>query len=153
MSKQMVRPQSSALALHAFVAGIIGAILTDSFLSIAQHLSPINVWQYIASAAIGAVAYSSPSYAALGIVLHLVTALVWAYLYAYVAKELNLLHRWVFSGLIWGIVVTVVMDLLLAYRDVLGPLTLSSAIFGLITNVVFYGLPVAWYLARSVRAA
>jgi hypothetical protein len=151
MSKQIARRESASLALPAFIAGIIGAIGTDAFLSIAQHTSPVNVWQFIASTAIGAVAFTSPSYAAIGLVLHLFTALFWAFLYTYVFNALNLLHNWVLGGIVWGIVVTVCMDALLAVRGALEPLTLRSVIFALVTNVVFYGLPVAWYLSLNVR--
>jgi hypothetical protein len=150
MSKKITRREGASPALPAFVAGIIGAIGTDAFLSIAQHTSPVNVWQFIASTAIGPVAFTSPSYAAFGLALHLFIALFWAYLYAYVFHALNLLHNWVLGGIVWGIVVTVCMDALLAVRGALGPLTFSSVTFGLVTNVIFYGLPVAWYLARSV---
>jgi hypothetical protein len=151
MSKQITRRESASLALPAFIAGIIGAIGTDAFLSIAQHTSPVNVWQFIASTAVGPVAFSSPSYAAMGLALHLFTALFWAYLYAYVFHALHLLHSWVLGGIVWGIVVTVCMDALLAVRGALEPLTLSSVMFGLATNVVFYAFPVAWYLSRNVR--
>jgi hypothetical protein len=151
MSRQIMRRESISLTFPAFVAGIIGAIATDAFLSIAQHTSPLNVWQFIASTAVGSVAFTSPSYAALGLVVHLFTALFWAYLYAYVFHALNLLHNWVFGGIVWGIVVTICMDALLGIRGALEPLTLNSVMFGLATNVVFYGLPVAWYLSRNVR--
>jgi hypothetical protein len=151
MSTQIARSKGASLALPAFIAGIIGAILTDAFLSIAQHTSPIHVWQFIASAAIGPVAFTSSSYAAIGVVLHLFIAIVWAYLYAYVAHALKMLHNWILGGIVWGIVVDVVMDAIVTARGALEPQTLNSVIFGLITNVVFFGLPVAWYLSRTVR--
>jgi hypothetical protein len=142
---------SSSFAAAGFVAGILGAIGTDAFISIAHHTSPVAVWQYIASAAVGPAAYNSLSYVPLGLVMHLVTALFWAYLYAYVARASNQLHNWVLGGIVWGIVLDVCMDALLALRGALGPLTFDSVGFGLITNVVFYGLPVAWYLSRTLR--
>jgi hypothetical protein len=153
MSTQITRSGSVSLALPPLVAGIIGAILTDAFLSITQHTSPVHVWQFIASNAVGPVAFTSSSYAALGVVIHLFIAFVWAYLYAYVAHALNTLHNWVLGGIVWGIVVDVVMDAILAARGTLEPLTPSSVTFGLITNVVFFGLPVAWYLSRVTNLA
>jgi hypothetical protein len=152
MSRQITHTANALPALPAFVAGIIGAIATDAFLSIAQHTSPIHVWEFIASTAVGAVAFTSASYVPLGLVLHIFTALFWAYLYAYVFQALNLLHNWLLGGIVWGIVVTACMDALLASRGSLEPLTPNSVSFGLVTNVIFYGLPVAWYLSRSVRA-
>lgn len=148
---QVTRTGSASLALHTFVAGIIGAIGTDAFISIAHQMSPVKVWQFIASAVFGPVAYASPQYAEIGLVLHLITALFWAYLYTFVWSRVNSLRNWVLGGIVWGIAVTVCMDAFEAFRGVLGPLTPTSVIFGLITNVVFYGLLVAWYLSRSVR--
>jgi hypothetical protein len=141
----------ATLALHTFVAGIIGAIGTDAFISIARQVSPVKVWQFIASAVFGPVAYASPEYAATGLVLHLVTALFWAYLYSLVWRRVSSLRNWVLGGIVWGIVVTVCMDAFEAFRGVLGPLTPSSVVFGLTTNVVFYGLLVAWYLNHAAR--
>ncbi|MDB5092098.1 MAG: hypothetical protein JWO85_199 [Candidatus Eremiobacteraeota bacterium] len=151
MSTQVTRTEHASPALHPFVAGIIGAIGTDAFISIAHQMSPAKIWQFIASAAFGPVAYTSPQYAAIGLALHLITALFWAYLYTFVWTRVNSLRNWVLGGIVWGIVVTVCMDVFEASRGVLGPLTPTSVILSLITNVVFYGLLVAWYLSRSVR--
>jgi hypothetical protein len=149
MSTQVIRSGGASPALHTFVAGVIGAIGTDAFISIAHQMSPVKIWQFIASAAFGPVAYASPQYAAIGLVFHLITALVWAYLYTLVWSRVNSLRNWVLGGIVWGIVVTVCMDAFEAFRGVLGPLTPSSVILGLITNVVFYGLLVAWYLNHA----
>ncbi len=139
------------MKLQPLIAGIIGAVGTDAFISIAHHTSPVTVWQYIASAGFGPLAYTSPEYAVIGLALHLITALFWAYLYALVWSRVSSLRNWVVGGIVWGIVVTVCMDVFLAFRGVLGPLTPASVAFGLITNVVFYGLLVALYLSRAAR--
>lgn len=151
MSIQVLRTGSASPALHTFVAGLIGAIGTDAFISIAHQMSPVKVWQFIASAVLGPVAYTSPQYAATGLALHLATAFVWAYLYTFVWSRVSSLRNWVLGGIVWGVVVTVCMDAIMAFRGVLGPLTASSVIFGLVTNVVFYGLLVAAYLSRTAR--
>jgi hypothetical protein len=148
---EVVRTAGATPALHTFVAGVIGAIGTDAFISIAHQISPVKVWQFIASAVLGPVAYTSPQYAATGLALHLITALLWAYLYVLVWSRVSSLRNWVLGGIVWGIVVTVCMDAVEAFRGVLGPLTPASVTFGLITNVVFYGLLVAAYLSRSAR--
>jgi hypothetical protein len=116
-------------------------------------MSPVKLWQFIASTAFGPVAYSSRVYAIPGVVMHVFTALVWAYLYAIVWSRVNSLQNWVLGGLVWGVVVDVVMDGFMAFRGVLEPQTASAVIFGLITNCVFYGLPMAWYLSRHARVA
>jgi hypothetical protein len=143
---------NSSFAAAGFVAGILGAIGTDAFISIAHRTSPVTVWQFIASAAVGPAAFSTPSYVPLGLVMHIFTALVWSYLYAYISRASHQLHHWVLGGIVWGIVVDVCMDALLAVRGALEPLTFDAVSFGLITNVVFFGLPVAWYLSRTLGA-
>jgi hypothetical protein len=152
LSIRVSRPNIGSVAVNGCIAGILGAIGTDAFISIAHQMSPIKLWQFIASSAFGSVAYSSPSYAIAGVVMHLIIALVWAYLYYIVWSRVNSLHNWVLGGLVWGIVVDVVMDGLMAFRGVLEPQTPNAVIFGLITNCVFYGLPMAWYWSRSARA-
>lgn len=150
-STKVARSEPASLTVHAFIAGIIGAIGTDAFISIAHHTSPVKVWQFIASAGFGPVAFTSPAFAWAGLVLHLVTALVWAFFYTYVWSSINSLRNWIVGGLVLGIIVDVCMDGLMAFRGVLEPQTPSTIVFGLITNVVFYGLLVAWYLSRSTR--
>jgi hypothetical protein len=152
MSTHMTRAEGAPLALQPILAGILGAIGTDAFISIAHRTSPVQVWQFIASAAFGPIAFTSPQYAVIGVVMHLVIALVWAYLYVIVWSRVNSLHNWVLGGIVWGVVVDVVMDAFMAFRGVLGPVNASTVSFGLITNVVFFGLIVAWYLSRRVRA-
>ena len=151
VSTKSTHSEVASPALHIFVAGIVGAIGTDAFISIAHQTSPLKVWQFIASAAVGPVALDSPTFAIVGLVLHLITALFWAYLYAYVWSRVNSLRNWLLGGVVWGVVVDVCMDAFMAFRGVLEPQTPSAVIFGLITNVVFYGLLVAWYLSRSLR--
>ncbi|MEA2721577.1 MAG: hypothetical protein QOJ39_3441 [Candidatus Eremiobacteraeota bacterium] len=151
MSLPVVRTGRAAPVLDTFVAGVIGAVGTDAFISIANQMSPVKVWQFIASAVFGPVAYTSPQYAATGLGLHLILAFVWAYLYALVWSRVSSLRNWVVGGVVWGIVVTVCMDAAEAFRGVLAPLTPSSVTFGVVTNVVFYGLLVAAYLSRSAR--
>ncbi len=148
MSTQ-TRAAGNSPAFHAFIAGIIGAIGTDGFISIAHQTPPVKVWQFIASAAFGPAAYDSSQYAAIGLALHLIVALFWAYLYLFIWRKVNSLRNWVLGGIVWGVVVTICMDAFMAFRGVLAPLTVSSVIFGLVTNVLFYGLLVAWYLSRT----
>jgi len=149
MSTRVTPATGSSPVVHAFIAGIIGAIGTDGFISLAHQTPPAKVWQFIASAAFGPAAYGSSQYAAIGLGLHLIVALFWAYLYLFVWRRVNTLRNWVLGGIVWGIVVTVCMDAFMAFRGVLGPLTVASVVFGLITNVLFYGLLVAWYLSRT----
>jgi hypothetical protein len=148
-----VRAGSRSVVAPAFVAGMIGAAVVDAFLSIATHRPIVKMWQFIASTAVGPVAFSSPEYALLGGFLHLVTSLVWAYLYAYVWRAVNNLRNWGLGAVLWGVVVNVCMDGFLALRGALPPLMPAGIIGGLVAHIVFFAIPVAWYLARSIRSA
>ncbi len=139
-------------AFHAFVAAIIGAIGTDAYLSISKHVPPWDVWEFIASTAFGPQAFHSAVFVWVGLVMHLITALFWAYLYAFVFTRVSALQNWITGGIVLGIVVDVCMNGVLASRGALGPITPSSIVSGLITNVVFYGLLVAGYVSWSSRS-
>jgi hypothetical protein len=150
MSTKTARTGGASLSLNVLAAGIIGAICTDAFISIAHQSSPVKIWQFIASAGFGPVAFQDPAFIWIGLVMHLIIAIVWAFLYVLVWSRVNSLRNWVVGGLVWGIVVDVVMDGLMALRGILEPQTTNVVVFGLITNVIFYGLPVAWYISRTV---
>ena len=142
------RSQSPSVSLRPIAAAIIGAICTDAFISIAHHTAPTKLWQFIASAGFGKIAFGSPEYAAIGLVFHLATALIWSYLYFYVWPTINSFRNCVLGGIVLGIVIDVCMDAFMAFRGVLEAQTATAVTFGLITNVIFFGLPVAWYFSR-----
>lgn len=50
-----------------------------------------------------------------------------------------------------GVVVDAVMNFLISMKT--GMSWASGFVDGLLTNALFYALPVAWYLARNVRHA
>jgi hypothetical protein len=133
----------------AIIAGLIGGVVVDAFLSLVMHTSVIGIWQFVASTIVGKVAFSSPEYAALGFVVHFVTSIVWAVLYLYVFGALGQLKNWIVGAIVWGIVVDALMNALLAVKT--GSAYLPGVEGGLVAHIVFYALPVALYLARSVR--
>lgn len=143
---------SSALFKRGVVAGIIGAILIDTFLIIVAHQTIPALWQFVASTLIGPIAFTSTSYAFLGLLMHLVISIFWAVLYAYVYQAMNLLSNWILGTIAWGIIVDVVMQGVLAARGV-APFTLGGVIAGLVPHVIFFALPVAYYLSRTPARA
>jgi hypothetical protein len=139
-----VHAHRSSLFVPAITAGVIGAIIVDAFLSIELHVSPIVLEAGIATTAFG---IASP---ALGVVVHLVIAIVWAVIYAYVFNAIGQLQNWILGAIVLGIVVDAVMNAIITMKT--GTTWGSAFVDGLITNVVFYALPVAWYIAnRSPR--
>ena len=87
--------------------------------------------------------------AILGFVVHFITSIVWAVLYAYVFASLGQLKNWLAGAIVWGVVVNAAMQALLAIKigQPFGPAFLQ----GLIPHIVFFALPVALYMANAVR--
>lgn len=137
---------------RAVVAGIIGGILIDLFLVLTGSAPFPGIYQFVASGLVGKVAFSSPSYIWLGVVLHFVISIVWALLYAWAAGAAHTLGRWVLGGLVFGIVVMVVMQLVEKISHTSQPMTFAAVVGGLIAHVVFFGWPVGWFLSRPVAA-
>ena len=149
-----VAPQ---IRTNAFVvgvmAGILGGILIDLFLIIANHANPIQVWQFIASGLVGSAAFTSASFAWLGLALHFFTSIVFGVVYAYAAIGLRALARQpILSGLVYGVIVMIVMQFVTAivHLSPAGPPEARMIIVGLIAHTVFFGLPVALYVARKL---
>jgi len=138
------------LAGRAVVAGIIGGILIDVFLFFTGAPFP-GVYQFIASTVVGKEALASPSYIWLGVAMHFAVSIAWALIYALVASRLHVLHRYLVAGLVFGVVVMVVMEIVQMVAGIAQPITTKSAIITIISHIVFFGLPVAWFVGRSVR--
>lgn len=137
---------SRSLIVQAIIAGVIGGIIVDAFLSIELHASPIDL--EARNAALIAGPGASPI---LGLIAHFTIAIVWAVIYAYVFNGIGKLQNWVLGTVVLGIVVNAVMNFAITTRT--GAPWTSGFVRDLIPNVVFYGLPVAAYLARTVRRA
>jgi hypothetical protein len=134
---------SRALIVQAIIAGVIGGIIVDAFLSIELHASPIDL--EARNAALIAGPGASP------IIAHFTIAIVWAVIYAYVFNGIGKLQNWVLGTVVLGIVVNAVMNFAITTRT--GAPWTGGFVRDLIPNVVFYGLPVAAFLARTVRRA
>ena len=143
------------VAAAGVVAGIIGGVLIDAFLAVANHVSPIGIWQFVASGLVGNVAFTSASYAGLGFVLHFAISIVWGLIFAWAAASMPaLVRRPILSGLLYGVVVMLGMTMLLAFKHV-GPAGLPDAgylVKSLIAHTIFFGLPVALFVSKGIRA-
>lgn len=140
-----VRPRSGPLVGRAITAGIIGGIIVDTYLSIELHISPVVLEAGNATTAFG---IASP---VLGVIIHFTIAMVWALIYAFVFSAIGQLQNWIVGAIVLGVVVDAVMNFIISMKT--GASWAGGFVDGLITNVVFYALPVAWYLARTVRRA
>ena len=146
-----------SIAKEAVAAGIAGGISIEIYLYLTtvlpQHVSILSVWQFIASVAIGKVAFTSTSYAWLGLLLHFIVSICWAGGYAYLATRQRFMNeRWAISGLVYGVVVYMFMQLILLGANALKPpATPNDFINAVIAHSVFFGLPVAFVVARLSR--
>jgi hypothetical protein len=124
-----------------------GGILVDLF-PILAHAAPFPaIYQFIASAMVGKVAFTSASYIWLGLAMHFTVSIGWALLYAYGWYARHPSDRWVLPGVLFGIVVMIVMQIIQMIAHVAQPITVKRGILVLIAHIVFFGWPVAWYLA------
>jgi hypothetical protein len=135
---------SSRLIVPAVIAGIIGGIVVDSFLSITHHISPVTLWTGMAADAAGP---GSPWW--IGLLVHAVVSIVWAVLYAYIVGAIGQLKNWLVSGIVWGVIVTAVMASIVSLKT--GSSWRGTFMEDLLGTAVFYALPMAFYLARTVR--
>lgn len=122
---------------------------------IPAHGNVLQVWQWIASAALGDVAFTSTSYAWFGLLLHFLVSIGWAGGYAYLAQQQQFMNqRWPISGPVYGFVVYIFMDiLLLGARKFVPPATPLLLLNALIAHCVFFGLPLAFVVARLDESA
>ncbi|HUA10143.1 MAG TPA: hypothetical protein VMA98_12825 [Candidatus Acidoferrales bacterium] len=151
-------PNWAAIVRQAIAAGFAGAIVIDAYLWLATivpaHGSLLAMWQWVASAAIGPVAFSSGTFAWFGLLVHVIVSIGWAGGYAYFAQTQKFVSaRWFVSGFVYGIIVYCFMLLLLlgahAFVVPSGPLAILNAV---LAHTLFFGVPVAYVVARMSRA-
>jgi hypothetical protein len=136
------------------VAGFAGAVLIDAYLLVtvvlvAHAVTLTGFYQFVASGAIGPSAYEGTSGAVLGVAVHLVVGVSWGVGYAYAAAQTpQLRSRPVVSGIAYGIVVMLAMQLVEVAANVYkipGPALWFNT---LVAHTLFFGLPVALIVAR-----
>lgn len=141
------------------LAGLVGGALLNAFLWVSviepAHGSMLAYWQWVASTVIGAGAFSVPAFTWLGLVIDFVVAMIWAGGYAYLASTRPYMNRQsVISGLVFGFVVYVFMQMvLLAGNNFAWPKSPLIFLDTILAHMVFYGVPVAFVVARLDRRA
>ncbi|MGA8324890.1 MAG: hypothetical protein WB757_02320 [Candidatus Cybelea sp.] len=139
----------------ALIAGLVAAAVFDLYLWLTTVLpaggSLASLWQQIAAVTVGkAVASSSPAYAWLGILIQAAVGIGWAAGYAYLAARQPVFNaRWIAAGLVYGIVVYAVMELILLGGNAFTPPATPNAFLNaVIAHTVFFGLPIAYLVKR-----
>ncbi|GAC1533133.1 MAG: hypothetical protein NVS2B17_00420 [Candidatus Velthaea sp.] len=114
---------------------------------------PVPFLQFNASVLIGKAAFTSPTYAALGLALHFLVSIGWALGYAYIAeRQSQLVTRPWISGAGFGLVVYFAMLIVLVAANAYHPPKPADVGTGLIAHIAFFGIPVALIVARALRA-
>jgi uncharacterized membrane protein YagU involved in acid resistance len=129
------------------VAGILDGIAAIIVLHIWFKLTPGQVMQWIASGIYGASAFAGGSATVLaGIFFHFIVAYVLAVFYFLVFPKVNLLKkRSVLSGLIFGIGIFLVMNIIVIPASNIqpSPFDLGLASVSIIWHIVLVGIPIA----------
>ena len=148
-----VRLDWRRLLTQGVAAGIVGGILIDAFLYIAlfvpQHQPITAIWVNVSATATG----HTVANLWLGLLIHFCVSIAWGIGYAYAAYTSTPIadHPYI-SGLVFGIIVMLIMQfvqLAAGVRLVIAPASLLSL---LVAHCVFFGLPVAVYISRAMRA-
>lgn len=147
-----------SLAWSVLVGGSIAGTLDILFaISFAAYrgMAPVNLLQTVASGLLGQAAFTGGIPAAvLGLVSHFAMSFLWAGLFVAAARKFpRLVRQPVWSGLLFGVVVFLVMRLVVLplsafpYPVSFKPLATT---LDLLSHLFFFGVPIALAARRSV---
>ncbi|GAC1360069.1 MAG: hypothetical protein NVSMB31_20290 [Vulcanimicrobiaceae bacterium] len=144
------------LLLHGLGAGIIGGVLIDVFLYFAMilpnHGSLGSLYASIASNALGDAAFSNPGAVWLGAFMHLCISVAWGMGFAYaVATRRDILSHPYVAGLVFGFVVQIIMQIVLAITGHFHKPTAPMFAGSFLAHTLFFGLPIALYFSTVLQ--
>jgi len=129
------------------IAGILDITAALVMFYLKTKKSPVLVLKYITSAIIGKSAYSDGLLMPLlGLLLHFIIAFIWATIFFLLyPKIISLLKNSVVAGLLYGVVVWLVMNLLVLPITQVpkSPFNLPQALTGMLVLMLAIGLPIA----------
>lgn len=143
-----------AIAIGGAVVGTLDAIDGVAYFGLTAGFGPVRVLQYIASGALGTSAFEGGfATAGLGAIIHY--GLAYGFTAAFVlvwARVAGIRRAGAVAGLAWGVAVWAFMNLLVLplSRVPPSPITLISAIHGIVGHALFVGLAAA-VVAERVR--
>jgi hypothetical protein len=136
------------------VVGVLDALDATIFSGV-RGVSPLRVWQFVASGVLGRASFGGGlKTAALGLSFHFVIAFILAGVYYAASLYLpTLLRRAVWCGLIYGVAVYFVMNYVVLPLSAAPPLPFSLASFvnGVVGHALIVGLPIALIARRASR--
>jgi len=142
------------IGARGLLAGLVGAVLIEAYLwlttLVPNHGDILVTWQWVASTVFGKGALANQAFAWVGLALHLLVSIGWAAGYAYLAATRPFLSaRWPVSGIVYGVLVYVLMQaVLLVDGNLTLPATPLLFVNAVVAHVIFFGLPVAFVVAR-----
>jgi hypothetical protein len=150
----LTRPR---IARAGILGGLAGAVTIDLymlgiFVFLAHTATLTSFYQYVASGAIGKAAYGNPSFAWLGLGLHVAVSLGWGLGFAYIATRTpQVLARPLVSGIVFGLIVMLSMALVEFAAAIWAFPTLATFENGVIAHTLFFGVPVAFVTVREMK--
>jgi hypothetical protein len=148
----------SALIRATFVGGLVIGVLDalDAIVAykVAFGLSPIAIYQFVASGALGPSAFSGGlATALLGVAIHFVIAFSAAFVFAAAASVApSLVRHFVAAGVLYGVGVYAFMNLVVIPLSAIPSSAPSVPLLlnGIIGHALFVGLPAALVARRTV---
>lgn len=148
----MALQKTRSIAFAGIIAGTLDGLAAALIYFLRTGKNPLAVYRFIASGIFGQEALSGgASMALLGIFFHYGIALGWAWLFFIACPKLSiLLKNWLVSGIFYGLVVWLSMNLVVLpiSRVPSTTITLSGAIIGISVLMVCVGLPIAFLASK-----
>jgi len=143
------------LISQAIIGGLVAGTVILIYLA-ATGIPDHNIahfFNWIPTVAFGDNALPGGSLLVIGAVMHYLVSIGWTGGYAYLAQTQTFLNkRWPISGFFYGLMIYMFMNLLLiGARAFKWPPTPLDWVNGIVTVSVFFGIPLAFVVARLDR--
>ncbi|HYF70748.1 MAG TPA: hypothetical protein VD884_21585 [Ohtaekwangia sp.] len=158
MKTLLLTPAKMAMSwLTIIMAGIVAGTLDALGAIVVYSIPTVSLFQFIASAAFGQVAFTSVSpYLWWGIFFHYLIATVWATIFVLFYPLLcRIAGSWIVQGIAYAILIWAVMNLIVLPMTHLAPTKFSfhSVSVAMIILIVMVGLPIAYIVNKRIRAS
>ena len=145
-----------AIIVGGLVAGALDLLFAVSF-ALYRGAAPTRVFQAIASGVLGNDAFVGGAVVSVfGVACHFALSLLWAALFATIAWRIPAIARKpLLTGIGFGLIVFLAMRLIVlplsAYPK---PVTFAplATVLDLLSHMLLFGVPIAWFVGRTVLA-
>jgi hypothetical protein len=151
--KEALKP----LFITGLIVGTIDGLAATILYVVKTGKDPLNVFRFIASGIFDRAAFSGGVLMALGgIAFHYMVSLGWTILFFWLAgRFLPLSRHWIISGILYGIFVWVIMNLVVMPLSLVpikaGPKDWLDILKGAFILIVCVGLPVSYSARKYLR--